>query len=505
VPAPVQACLASPNPADTALALELLGEHGIAARAFASLRELAYALDESMGCLIIVEEALLEEEIPSLQEALRALPAWSDVPLVLISRDVGPLGIAAARAFPSSGNVTLLERPLNPHTFLSAVQVALRAAARQRQVGELIAERDQAVKLRDEYLAILAHELRNPLMPLRNAVYLMRRSEIADPLLARTAGIIDRQVSHIVRLLDDLMDVARLERGKVSLQKRLVDLNQVVDGALQSSAEAAAAKGHRLEARPAAQPVPVEADPVRLDQVVCNLVHNAIKFSPEPATISVATSIEGRFAVLAVEDRGVGFQPSLRETLFDPFLQLNPTLERSAGGLGMGLTIVKRLVELHGGSVDAESEGPGKGARFIVKLPASSMPAEAAAEAEPAAPRAHRLRIVLIEDNADIRETVSILATLWGHEVATAADGPSGLELVLEKRPDVALIDIGLPGMNGYDVARAIREAASEPIRLVAVTGYGQPADRERAAAAGFDAHLLKPIAPEVLRDLLAD
>jgi CheY-like chemotaxis protein len=283
-----------------------------------------------------------------------------------------------------------------------------------------------------------------------------------------------------------------------------VDLNQAVDAALQSCVEAATAKGHRFKALRAAHEVPVEADPVRLDQIVCNLVSNAIKFSPQPAEITLVTSVEGSFAALAVEDPGIGFQPSVREKLFDPFLQLNPTLERSAGGLGMGLTIVKRLVDLHGGSVSAESEGPGKGARFVVKLPLSSTPAQAAGKAERPAALARRRRIVLVEDNADIRETVRMLATLWGHELATAADGPSGVELVLKNRPDVALIDIGLPGMNGYDVARAIRREAQDNMRLVAVTGYGQPADRERAAQAGFDSHLLKPIAPEALKELLA-
>jgi len=504
--APAGVCLVSPNPADAELALRLLAEHGIEASAVANLREAAYALGPGVGCVIAVEEALLGDDIPALREALGRLPAWCDLPLILIARNVAALGASASAAFPNSGNVTLLERPINPHTLVSSVQVALRATARQREVGELLEEREQAVRLRDEFLAMLAHELRNPLTPMRNALYLMRGAPLDDPEVIKTGEILERQVNHLVRIVDDLMDVARLERGKVALKKARVDLNAVVAAALQSCFAAAQARGHRISVRLSSDCVPVDVDAVRIEQIVCNLVNNAIKFSPQPEEIRVETAAQDGFAELAVEDRGVGFEPDLAATLFDPFLQVNPTLERSAGGLGVGLTIVRRLTELHGGSVEAASGGIGRGARFVVRLPlaspAAAAPPERAAEQAPGRPR----RVVVVDDNPDIRESLRLLFTLWGHAVSLAPDGPSGLDLVLKERPDVALVDVGLPGMNGYDVARAVRRALpAEDIRLVALTGYGQPEDVDRALQAGFNTHLLKPIDPKVLERTLGE
>ena len=500
------ACIVSPNAADAELAVTLLGQTGVEARAFAGVRELAWALDESIGCLILVEEALLAEDIPALQEALGRLPAWSDLPLILVSHDVGALGAAAADAFPSSGNVTLLERPINAHTLLSAVQVALRATARQREVGELIAQREQAVRLRDEFLAMLAHELRNPLAPMSNALHIMRMVKTEDPTVLKSIQILERQVNHVVRMVDDLMDVARLERGKVVVKKERLDLNRVVSSAVETCLLAAQERGHHVSVRFGVNALPVDGDAVRLEQIVCNLLNNAAKFTTRPDEILVQTSAEAGFALVAVEDRGIGFVPEAAEHLFDPFLQVNPTLERSAGGLGMGLTIVKRLAELHGGSVQAASEGPGRGARFVVRLPLASGLAEPRSQTAQPLVEARRRRIVVVEDNPDIRETLRMLLDLWGHQVTMASDGRSGVERVLQERPDVALIDVGLPGMSGYDVARAIRQSMPNGgIRLIAVTGYGQPSDRELAMQAGFDTHLLKPITPTVLERLLAE
>jgi signal transduction histidine kinase/CheY-like chemotaxis protein len=505
-PTEAVACVVSPNVADTDLAVAFLAESGIAARALPGLRELAYVLDEAIGCLIVVEEALLGEDIPALQEALGRLPAWSDLPLILVAGDVGALRAVAAKAFPSSGNVTLLERPLNAHTLVSAAQVGLRATARQREVGALIAQRERDVKLRDEFLAMLAHELRNPLAPMVNALHLMRMAQAKDPMVVKSMEILERQVRHVVRMVDDLMDVARLERGKVALKKERLDLNRVVASTVDTCLPFAQEKGHRVTLRFASDALVVDGDAVRIEQIVSNLVNNAIKFSPSPGEIRVDTSAEAGFALVAVADRGVGFESGVAEKLFDPFLQVNPGLERSAGGLGMGLTIVKRLAQLHGGSVHAASAGSGKGARFVVRIPLASGSLAAQPDAERPSVAARRRRVVVIDDNADIRETLHMLLSLWGHEVAMASDGRAGLDCVLHDRPDVALIDVGLPGMNGYDVARAIRGSIPNgEIRLIAVTGYGQPADRELALQAGFDAHLLKPISPTVLERLLAE
>jgi signal transduction histidine kinase len=498
---PPAACVVSPNAVDAELAVGFLREDGVAARAFGSLREVASAIDERTGCVVVVDEALVPEELPVLHEALARLPPWLDVPLIFVGRDSAALGALTAEAFPKAGQITLLERPLNRHSLASAVLVALRGSARQREVGELIAEREQAVRLRDEFMAMLAHELRNPLAPMRNALEIMRLQKIDDPLLQRSAVILDRQVNHIVRMVDDLMDVARLERGKVTLKTHRVDLNRAVAAAVESCLSGAQARGHHVEVRFGADVLPVQADPVRLEQIVCNLINNAVKFTLQPGRIAVETSAEAGKAVVAVQDPGVGFEPGAAEQLFAPFLQVNPTLERTTGGLGIGLTIVRRLTELHGGSVRASSEGLGRGARFEVRLPLAEGPAEVEPEVAPSAMHRTHRRVVVIEDNEDIRESLRTLLNMWGHEVQTEADGPSGLERVLAQRPDVAIVDVGLPGMNGYEVARSIRrQLPDRAVRLIALTGYGQPADRERALQAGFDAHLLKPIAPEILQ-----
>ena len=493
-------CVVSPNGTDARLAVGFLRNSGIEALAFGSLVELAAALDASTGCVVVAEEALVGVELPAFRDALARLPAWADLPLILVARDVPALAALSAAAFPESGNVTLLERPLNAHTLVSAVQVALRASARQREVGDLLAEREDAVRLRDEFMAMLAHELRNPLAPMRNALYLMRSQNIADPVLQQCTGILDRQVTHIVRMVDDLMDVARLERGKVRLQMRRVDLNRAVSSGVESCLPTAQARGHRISLQFNADALPVDADAVRVEQIVCNLVNNAIKFMPRPGEITVETSATRGEALIAVQDQGIGFEAHAAEKLFAPFLQVNPTLERTAGGLGIGLTIVRRLAELHGGRVSGSSPGPRQGARFEVRLPLAAGPAEA--EHEETAPVAsRRRRIVVIEDNDDIRASLMSILNHWGHEAVAEADGHAGLARVLAMKPDVALVDLGLPGLNGYDVARRVRATIPDrAVRLIAITGYGQPADRERAIDAGFDAHLLKPVALEVLQ-----
>jgi len=482
-----------------------LREQALEAQGCATLAQAAALVDEGTGCLVIVEEALAEEDLPTLREALGRLPAWADLPLILVGRDAGALALLAAQAFPGSGNVTLLGRPLAPATLVSAVQMSLRASARQREVGELLAARDEALHRRDEFMAMLAHELRNPLAPMRNALEIMRLCKIEVPMVMESVSILERQVGHIVRMVDDLMDVARLERGKVMLQRARVDLNRVVAAAAESCLPQAQARGHRVAVHFAAGALPVDADAVRVEQIVCNLVTNALKFTTEPGEIRVRTWAEGDDAFFAVEDPGIGFEPAVAAELFAPFMQMNPTLARSTGGLGIGLTIVQRLTQLHGGTVSASSEGPGKGARFIVQLPLAEGASATETPAGPAPRPAKPLRVVVIEDNADIRDSLRTLLTLWGHEVRTAADGKRGLDLVRAAPPDVALVDIGLPGVSGYQVAQLIRQRfASRRIRLIAVTGYGQASDRERALAAGFDAHLLKPVAPEALQRELA-
>jgi len=496
-------CIVSPNEVDAKIALSLLTESGIHARAFGNLRDLAAILDSTIGCVILVEDALISDDIPALREALERLPAWFDLPLIVAAHDVAFLGGIFAEEFPNSGNVTFLERPLNFFTLVSAVRVGLRAASRQWQVGELLAEKENAVKLRDEFLAMLAHELRNPLAPMVNAIYMMRLIRLEDPQIVNVTDVLERQINHVKRMVDDLMDVARLERSKLTLQKSPADLNRVVSGAVDSSLVTARARGQTINCQLHDRPLPVTIDSVRVEQIVCNLINNAIKFTPTANEILVKTSISEGFALIAVKDNGIGFLPEKAESLFTPFLQANPTIARSAGGLGIGLTIVRRLAELHGGSVHASSEGPGKSACFVIQIPLATInlaTVETRGHSDYA--NAHR-RIVVVEDNSDIRETLRSVLGLWGHDVFAADDGISGLELIQREQPDIALVDVGLPALNGYEVAKAVK-AVLPKIKLIAMTGYGQPADKLAAMDAGFDHHLLKPVEPELLRELLA-
>ena len=495
----------TPNAADGELALGFLDQHGIAARQGPDLRALAAALAaDGVGCAVVVEEALQDDDLALLREALGRQPAWRDLPLVVVTRHPAAMGERLAAEFPAAGSVTLLERPLDPMSLVSAAQAGLRATRRQLEVAALIAEREQAVRSRDEFLAMLAHELRNPLTPMRNAVHLQKAMTSDDPLFDKTRDILERQVAHIVRMVDDLVDVARLEKGKMALHRSRVELNPIVASAVEAVLPLVQAREHQVTVDLAAEPLPIDADPTRVEQIVCNLLVNAAKFTPRPDAIRVATRREASHAVVSVEDRGAGFATADADKFFDMFVQGSQNLARTHGGLGIGLTIARRLAEMHGGSIEAQSAGPGRGALFTVRLPLAAGAPKA--EVPVQAPiNGARKRVLVVEDSDDIRETMRLLLTQWGHEVALAATGEDGLALATRERPDIAIIDIGLPGMSGYEVARRLRSLpAMNGTRLIALTGYGQPADGERARQSGFDRHLLKPLAPELLRATLA-
>jgi len=500
----------TPNAADGALATGFLREHGIDAHWRETLADLPALLGSDTGCIVLVEEALAEPEVDAFHAALRAQPPWSDLPLILIAGQGSALSELVQGLFPQSGNVTLLQRPIHAVSLVSAVNVALRARGRQLQVRELLGQRETAVRQRDEFLAMLAHELRNPLAPIRNAVYLLGTLDIDDPLFRTCRTMIDKQTRHITRLVDDLLDASRLELGKVDLQLQRVDLKESVTAAVESCAMATSAQKHRVNVRLPNASLAVRADPVRLEQAICNLVVNAAKFTPEEGKIDVEVSSEGGVAVISVADNGLGIAPDMLESIFDLFTQDSVSLARTQGGLGIGLTLVKRLVELHGGTVQAFSEGIGTGSRFELRLPLDGAledkqgPAVVPAAVAPREMRSKR--VLVIEDGSETRQSLGMLLGLWKHEVLYAGSGPEGLDRARETRPDVAIIDIGLPGLDGYQVATRIRRegsAWSRHVRLIALTGYGQAADRERALSAGFDMHVLKPVDPAELRVML--
>jgi signal transduction histidine kinase/ActR/RegA family two-component response regulator len=366
--------------------------------------------------------------------------------------------------------------------------------------GEIEADLRRANEAKDEFLAMLGHELRNPIAAIRNAVSALEPAATHGGGLARLRAIIERQAAHLARLVDDLLDVSRVTSGKITLHRQPVDLTEVVRRALEALRQAGRLDRHDVGSD--GEPVMVDGDPMRLEQVVSNLVENAVKYTPPGGIIRVAVSPEGAEAVLRVTDTGVGIEPEMLTRIFDLFTQGERPLHRLPGGLGVGLTLVRRLTELHDGTVSVSSGGRGQGSEFVVRLPLLSG-APPVAEPAPAHPD-RRLRVLVVEDNADARDALRLLLEAWGHQVDDAPDGTRGVKVALAAPPDVAFIDIGLPGLDGYTVARRLRATpAGRDVFLVALTGYGQPADRRRALAAGFDAHLVKPVDPEALAGVL--
>jgi PAS domain S-box-containing protein len=351
----------------------------------------------------------------------------------------------------------------------------------------------EADRRKDEFLAILSHELRNPLAPIRNSVYLLTRAEPASPQATRARQVIDRQTQHLTRLVDDLLDVTRISRNKIELQPVRLDLREIVRKTADDVRSMFEQSGVELRVEHSAGPLWVNADPTRMAQVVGNLLHNAMKFTPRGGKVVVAAGTAEGNAEVVVRDTGIGIAAADLRQVFEPFAQADRTLARSQGGLGLGLALVRGLVEQHGGEVRARSEGPGRGSEFRVSLPLAASDAEAPVRDEQgAAPR--RWRILIIEDNADAAQSLAEVLQLRGHEVRVARDGRSGIEAAAELAPDVVLCDIGLPDVDGYAVARALRaNPALQRTRLVAVSGYAQPEDQERARQAGFEAHLPKP------------
>lgn len=382
-----------------------------------------------------------------------------------------------------------------------AFLATLRDVTERKQAEEKARE---AVRRRDEFLAILSHELRNPLAAISNAATLLASSDLDSGTFKRARAVIERQCRQMTRLLEDLLDVSRVTRRKIDLRKECLDLSRVVSEAVDAMRSHIEAAGQTLSVSIGSTPITVDADPVRLQQILVNLLSNASKYSKPGDRVDLSAKVQGNDAVICVRDQGIGLSAEMLNAIFEPFVQSGASLDRSEGGLGLGLAIVDGLARLHGGYVEATSGGHGKGSEFRVHLPLS--------HSEPTSPRpqaptavAGPLRILVIEDNNDVSSMLRTLLEFAGHEVEVADNGQHGLEMIEFQRPDVALVDIGLPVLNGYDLAQAIRSNKDcRDVFLIALTGYSQPSDQEKALASGFDAHLSKPVDFERLRQLLA-
>jgi signal transduction histidine kinase/ActR/RegA family two-component response regulator len=410
-----------------------------------------------------------------------------------------------------------LHRPLR-HREVMAIGLALDEAitasvqvyvsSRDEYVGQVESERLEALQAadrrKDEFLAILGHELRNPLASVLNSVAVLRLSAPNDAQIAQAGGIVERQIQQMVRLIDDLLDVTRISQGKLELRKQRFDVAVAVEQALQTVRPLIEARQHQLTVQLPSESLWVEADEARLVQVLVNLLNNAAKYTDPGGKIVLTGEHYDSLAVIRVRDNGIGIDPEMLGHVFELYTQLDPGRDRSRGGLGIGLTLVRRLVELQGGQVAAFSPGKGQGSEFVVKLPACSSESEPVKSAAKAAPQQATVRILIIEDDDDARATLQLLLQFAGHRVETAPGGAQGLAMARAGAPQVILVDIGLPEMDGYEVARALRKEFGKNIFLLALTGFGQSEDQRQALEAGFDAHLTKPVDLEALSRLLA-
>lgn len=449
----------------------------------------------------IVLERIQEHAAPGAELVHRlGLTAYACYPLLADDRVIGTLsfGTRTRQEF-GADDLVLLE------TVTGQAAIALERARLNRELAQRASELAAADRRKDEFLATLAHELRNPLSGISNASFVLENMPENDPQRPRLRAIIRRQADHLSRMVDDLMDVSRITQQRIELRAEPVDLSAVVRQAVEAARPLVESRGHTLTVCLPNEPTCLQGDPTRLEQVVTNLLNNAAKYTENGGEIRLEVEDHSGELLLRVRDSGIGIAPSVLPHIFDLFTQAERTLDRASGGLGIGLTLVKRLVELHGGSVEARSPGLGAGSEFVVRLPA--LPG-AAQRREPvvSTPPAELapLRVLVVEDNRDAAESLADLLGLWGAEVRVVGDGGAALKAAGTAPPDVMLLDIGLPGMDGYELARNLRRLPGlRQVVLVALTGYGQDQDRHRSREAGFDHHLVKPVHPDELHRIL--
>jgi signal transduction histidine kinase len=482
---------------DARMTRDVLGRAGIATTACDGMQALVQEFKAGAGAVMMVEEAVLDPAFDAFGTLLAEQPPWSDVPVIVLARQ-GADSAALARILRGVANVTVIERPMRVAALVSAARTALRARNRQYEIRALVADLRETDQRKTEFLATLAHELRNPLAPLSNSLNLLAGHAMPPEAARPVYDLMKRQVEHMVRLIDDLMEVSRITRNKIGMQLAPVSLAQVIADAVELSRPQILAAGHTLALDLGDDPLTMNGDHVRLTQVFSNLLNNAAKYTPPGGRLAVVARRDGGQAVVEVRDSGVGLAPDTFESIFDMFVQVGGTARLAQGGLGIGLTLVKSLVEMHGGRVAARSDGAGQGSTFTVTLPLHDrLPVAAPAPAARRDAELARSRAVLIvDDNRDAADSLALMLQTFGALVTTAYSAEEALRTVEDRGPpDVALLDIGMPGQDGCDLARALRRRPdASAMRLIAVTGWGQAEQRERIAAAGFNDHLIKPV-----------
>ncbi|HTF95999.1 MAG TPA: ATP-binding protein [Cellvibrio sp.] len=445
-------------------------------------------INKDVGALIVADEALTFEFLKRIRPFLESQPSWSDIPF-LVLRQTAPDTPDMRSRYALLGNITLLDRPVSTVTLVSAATSALRARTRQYEMREID-------RRKDEFLAMLAHELRNPLAPISAASELLRVSTLDRKKIQQTSEIISRQVRHMTGLIDDLLDVSRVSRGLVTLDEGVQDAWQIVASAVEQVRPLIDARQHQLTVLDLPLNASIYGDQKRLVQIIANILNNAAKYTPPEGHISLGVSVDHNNVIFSVKDNGVGMEPDVLSHVFEMFVQAERSSDRAQGGLGIGLAIVKSLVNLHGGQVTAHSAGLGKGSTFTITLPrVADYPVQTqipGSELETAKTSQH---ILIVDDNVDAAVTLGTILEMSGYKVTIAHSAKEALDQVGTEAPRVCLLDIGLPDMDGITLAKLLRNHTDTATALmIAVTGYGQDSDRKKSLHAGFDHHLVKPV-----------
>jgi len=501
----------APTRTDADVTKRIFAEAQLVCECCETAAELIRETRRGAGAILLTDDFLAAEEFIELRSIIDRQPEWSELPVLLMARSDAE-GLERFRQVPG---LVLLERPSSVRSLVSALQAAIRARLRQYELRNQLdrtqtanRELEQSAKAKDNFLATLSHELRNPLSALMTSVRVLEKVDLSGDDAEHARQIVIRQASQMAHLLDELLDVARITRGRLEIKKSIVRVSDVVHAAIETAQPLFSRKHHSFDLQMPEPDLAIDADPVRLAQILANLLTNAAKYTEPGGRVSLAVTAAGQNVEFRISDTGIGIAPDSLQDIFTMFSQLNPAIERSEGGLGIGLALTKGLVDLHGGQVLARSEGAGRGSEFVVTLPGrvrtsaleTSVPESSARNSQ-----TRPLDIIAADDNHDALDSLSVLLKLEGFSVRLAGDGAEAMRLFDQRRPDVMLLDIGMPLLNGYEVAKLARaQAPDAKLLLVALTGWGQPADRQKAAEAGFSHHLTKPLDLDDLMSLLA-
>lgn len=487
----------APSGQDAVLASKMLTLAAVDNLITATAAQLASELLVGVGAVLTVEEALSNGGLKVLGEFVQRQPNWSDLPIVLLTNR-GPDSLSVRQAIAVLGNVTLLERPVRTLTLITSLQSVLRAREKQYQVRE-------TDRRKDEFLASLGHELRNPLAPIRTSMGLLAHMYPDQAPVRKVTEVIERQVSHLTRLVDDLLDVARINSGKIALQRDYTTFAAVMGHVAELCAAPAAARRIKIDYALPAEEIVLYADYARVVQIVANILSNAVKFTPPEGYISVRAMVDDGTLRIYIKDTGIGLDASALERIFAMFEQSRPPSGQIASGLGIGLSLSRQFAEMHGGSVAATSEGLGKGSEFIVTLPVvqQARPEPDPGPGEAASFPDQRPKVLVVDDNRDAADSLQALFEMENCNVATAYDGFEAVLAVDAAMPDMIVMDLGMPSMDGYEAARRIRcKPGSQGVLMIALTGWGQSDARQRTIDAGFDHHLIKPVDFDEIRRL---